>query len=498
MDDNEITRDFYTQHLSPEEAKATTKIIRGFMETYAASSGKQVSEWLPEELAKQLPGHSEEDIRRITREIISSLEITEEKKNEQGRAIQAGRDKESWLRSSLEQSTSHMTAEKSTAYLQELDTAIKQANEQMSAVITTKAGEVNQNPHLDGYIAEQALVNSFNMDAAAKGSKLLAEVRKPAPGETYAKNSFDAVIKNEAGKIVHQYQMKYGATADHTIQLIKNGNYNNQILVVPAEQVDAVKAAFPGKTVKSTIEADGIRSAPLTKTDVKEAQLEAQNGGSLDVDWSGYSPKDIAKGISQNVTNASLQGAAIGAGMTVLSKMWNDEPIDGAEVVETALETGADFGVKAAVAGGLKVAAEKGVLTCLQGTPAGTFANIAFVAVENVKVLGKVATGKLTLREGVEEMQRTTGACVAGIAAGTFAGTQLGSIVGSVFGPVGTVIGGVVGSAVGYMAGSKFGETVVRGAQKIGKAVVNVVKKGVEKVGEFARNAWSWLETVFA
>lgn len=508
MDTPEMSPNFYSRYLSEKEAKATNKIIRDFMKRYAANSGKPVEEWLSAELHKQLPSYSQEEIRKVTQEIITSLEITESKKQEMQKAIQSGRSKESWVASSLKQATSHMTTQESTVYYHKLDEVLTQANKEMLDVITTQSGAVSQNPHLDGFIAEQAQVNAFNMNAAAKGSNLRAEVLKPTPGQTYSKNSVDVVIKDGAGKLVHRYQMKYGATPDITIQMIKDGNYNNQILVVPAEQVEAVQAAFPGKTVQSTIEAEGITGASLTKDDVKFAQEKAQAGLSLDTDWSAYSTSDLVKGIGSNVAYAGLQGAAIGAGMTVVSKIWNDEPIDGGEVVETALKTGADFGVKAAVAGGLKVAAEKGVLSCLRGTPAGTFANIAFVAIENVKVLGKVATGELTPREGLDAMGQTTGACVAGIAAmgaGVKSGALIGGIiggsipiVGTVLGPVGALVGGVVGGAVGYMAGSKVGETIVRGAQKVGKAVMSTIKSGVKKVAETAGNLWQSAKSLFS
>jgi len=47
--------------------------------------------------------------------------------------------------------------------------------------------------------------------------------------------------------------------------------------------------------------------------------------------------------------------------------------------------SGADFGIKAATAGALKVAVEKGVVTVIpKGTPAGTIANIAYIASEKI------------------------------------------------------------------------------------------------------------------
>lgn len=193
-------------------------------------------------------------------------------------------------------------------------------------------------------------------------------------------------------------------------------------------------------------------------------------------------------GIGKQAGAAALQGAVIGAGMTVAQKVWNGEEIDGQEVVEAALTGGADFGVKAATAGALKVASEKEILSVIpKGTPAGTFANIAYVAVENVKVLGKVATGELTLREGFEKMQETTVSTVAGLGS-MKTGAEIGAAVGLAFGPVGAAVGGFVGGAVAYMAGSKVGELAVKGARKVfevGKTVVKGAARVVSNVASY-------------
>ena len=107
-----------------------------------------------------------------------------------------------------------------------------------------------------------------------------------------------------------------------------------------------------------------------------------------------------------------------------------------------------------------------------KGTPAGTIANIAHVAVENVKIAGKMATGELTVKEGLEKMEQTTVATVAG----------------SVFGPVGIAVGGLIGGTIGYMAGSKVGETIVKGAQKIRKTVGEGIKSAAKTVIEVAKS----------
>lgn len=490
--------DYSDRIISEEEAQAVYDIQREFLSSYIKSKeALSVEEWFPLELQKHLPEKTKDELATISREIIESIKVTEKKKAELEHATSVGRDKNSWLASEFTQYTSAMSAQEALKYLQGLDNAVKNANQGMFDTITTKAGMPSMNMNLDGFIAEQHHVNTFNMKAQATGSEFRAEVLKPKLGETYTKNGFDVVIKDASGNIVHQYQMKYGATAEDTIRMLKNGNYGNQILVVPEEQVEAVQKAFPNKTVTSTISEGGASSEALTKEKAKKLQEEAQKGNFLEVDWSEYAAKDLAKGIAGEVGKSCLMGVAVGAGMNVLSKVVQGEPIDGEEVIETAIVSGADFGVKTAVAGGLKVAAEKEIISVIpKGTPAGTLANIAFVAVEDVKILGKVATGELTIKEGVDKMQQTTAACVAGLAAST-KGAALGVVVGSAFGPVGTAIGGFVGGCVGYMAGSKIGETVVKGFQKVRDTAKSFVKSTVNKIGNAVDGFVSGVASLF-
>lgn len=485
--------DFSERILSPEEARSVSKIQREFLESYAASKDKMsVDEWLPQELQKQLPERTLEEIRGMSADILDALKVTEEMKASQQKAIATGRSKESWLASVLLKSASQMSAQESAQYLQGLDNAVKNANVAMYETITTKGSGYSipsQNPNLDGFIAEQHHVNSFNMDAAAKGSDLRAEVPPLKPGETYSKNGFDVVIKDAAGNRVHQYQMKYGATAEDTIRLLKSGNYNNQTIIVPEEQVEAVQKAFPSKTVASTIGDGNVRSKPLTKEQAKELQNTARQGNFTESGWNDYVAKDIALGIGKQAGYACLQGVAVGAGLTIATKALNGESIKGEEVVEAAVVSGADFGVKTAAAGALKAASEKEILKIIpKGTQASVFANVAFVAVENLKVAGKVATGELTVKEGFDAMEQTTVSCVAGIAASA-EGTAIGATVGSVLGPIGTVVGGFLGGAIGYAAGSKVAETVVKGAQKIRDTAFEVVKS-------FGSTMMSGLESV--
>lgn len=465
--------------LSEEEAQALKEIQKKFMESYAANYDKmELADWLVMEMKEALPECSAEETEEMSQEILSSLKTAEEKRKALAESVKTGRSKESWFASEMKKATSYMEVAESAKYLQSLDNALESANEALYDTITTKLGTVSQNPNLDGFIAEQYHAQTFNMNAEAAGSPYRARVLEPG-GNGYAKNSVDIVIEDAEGNIVRRYQSKYCNNAASTAEAFEHGNYRGQRKLVPTEQLDGIP-----KKATDCLEMDGVTSNPLTKSDAKRMQREAQSGNWNELNWNEYHAKDLAIGIGKQAGQAALFGAAIGTGIDIAAKICNGEEIDGEEVVETALKSGADIGVKAAAAGALKVGAEKGIVSIIpKGTPAGTIANIAYVGIENVKVMGKIATGELTVKEGLDQMEQVTVSTAAGIAVSA-QGAAVGAAIGTVFGPVGTIAGGLVGGTVGYIAGSKIGQKVVETYQKVRDTVIEVVKDVGSAIGE--------------
>lgn len=454
-----------------EECAAVKPIIKDFVECYTENKDKPVEEWLGKKLQKSLPERTPEEIQDMTAEIITTIQRNEDNKASLADAIANGRSKESWFASETKKATSAMSTQKASEYLLNLDSAMNTANESLYRTITTQAGTVSQNPRLDGFIAEQYHAQTFNLNAEATGSQYRAKVLEPT-GNGYAKNSVDIVIVDGNGKVVKRYQSKYCKDANATAQAFEHGDYRGQQKLVP----DGQQAEIQKKSTVLLEAPDGTTSNPLSKSRAEQMRDEAQSGQWNEFNWNEYKTKDLALGIGKQAGYAALQGAAIGVGFDVAKKLWNGEEIKGEEVVETAIISGADFGVKAAVGGALKVGVEKEIITVIpKGTPAGTIANIAFVAIEDAKVIGKMATGELTFKEGIEKIEQTTVATAAGLAT-MGEGAAIGAAAGAIFGPVGAAIGGFVGGTVGYMAGSKVGETIVKGAQKIRDGAVKVAK----------------------
>lgn len=479
----EQVMEFEIEGFTEKEAGEIRELFTRFINKYKENPQRDMEEWLSEQIQTELPEKSKEETIRMAKEIKESIEEYDADLESLTKSCKKGITKESWFADRLQDSAKGMSVNKFGNYLYEIDSNLASCNKQMQDTILSKKNCLN----LDGFIAEQQQVNDFNREAVLKGSPYRASVCVPENGR-YKKNSVDVEIHNVKTnqKGVERYQLKYGKDAKTTIELIKRGDYRNQRLVVPIEQVAEVQQAFPNKTVTDHIggsEKIDISSRPLSKMQIKQMQSGVQENGVFPTtDWNTYQTKELAINIGKNAGKAGISAAFMGMGMNLAKKVFSGEKIEADEVVKEAIETGSDTCVKAAAGGALKVASEKGAVSILPpGTPAGTLAKIACVGVENVKILWKVAKGDLTMSEAMEHMGRTSVSMYAGLSAGAI-GTGIGAAALSWIPVVGPLVGGVVGGTVGYMAGSKFGEKIFNGAKKVVKKGVELVSKGVEVV----------------
>lgn len=474
--------------LTEKEAEEVREIWKRFLAAYK-ESGEEQEEfvWLEKQLEKELPEKTEEEIHGMKEEIVASVREYDADLQDMTKNIESGRTKERWFADRLEDAAKGVAVNEYGNYLNQINSSMEDANAQMMRTVLRQDGGIKECINLDGFIAEQHQVNSFNAKAALQKSEFRAGI--PKEGEAYGKNSFDVVIKNKEG-IVHQYQFKFGKDAKSTIELFKRGNYNNQRMVVPADQVEEVQKAFPNKTVTAYIggtDKVDIASEPLTKEEVKRMQTKAQEAGVIPrTDWNVYNTRELAINLGKQAGVAGMQAALLTTGIGLAGKVLRGEEVDGSEVVETALKTGADAGVKAAAGGALTVASEKGFLSIFPKKIApGMITKIACVGVENIKILWKVAKGEMTMSEGLEHMGRTSTAMISGLACAG-AGAGIGAAALSWIPIVGPIAGGLIGGIVGYTAGSKIGETVFNGAKKVaekGKEIVKSAWEGVKEVG---------------
>lgn len=463
------------------EKEEITKIQEDFVADYVKKPETQEFEnWFCQTLKSKMPELSNEKTKEISNEILSEIRINSSKLEAIQEASKRGISKETWFAREMMKATSSLSGHEAAAYLQNLDDAVRNANEALTDTIMTKAGTVNMNSNLDGFIAEQYHAQTFNLNAAAKGSHYRARVLTP-DGEKYAKNSVDIVIDEvtENGdavrKNVCRYQSKYCKNATETQKALENGNYRGQQKLVPSDQHGDIKI----KTTDHIEAPDGSASSnPLTKEQAQRMKEDARSGNWNDLDWNEYKLQDVALGIGKQAGRTALLGAAIGMGMSIARQaVSNEGMVRVDETVLDGLKTGSAFGLKAILAGALKVAAEKGCITIIpKGTPAAVITDIVHVGVENIKIISKVAKGELTFEEGANEMEKVTVSTIAGIATAA-KGAYVGAQVGAFAGPIGAAIGGFVGSVAGYIIGSGVTEKVISTVQRFRQRIFKAVRE---------------------
>ena len=482
--ETEVFDSYCVEKIWPEEkAKQVFQIEKAFLKSYAASQEVPLAQWLAQELHKQLPEKSANEVEAISNEIISALQTAEEMKASQQKAIAIGRSKESWFASKVMQATADMPISERAEYLQSLEEAIKSANEATYKVIAAENGSSNS--------------------ASASTAGVKAEATEATAEKRQESNS----ALNIGKQACHAGVQTAATTAGKDIaQKVLNGEEIDGDEVakkaVDAGVGEAVKVAVAGAT-KVAEEKGWIPHEAKAETTEKRQQESGRqsNSGSSKVKpkikENEYSLKVTALNIGRQACYAGVQNAAVAVGRDLAQKVLNGEEIDGDEVIKKAVDVGVDEGVKVAVAGAVRVAGEKGLIPQIQQLKGGSgnvCANVAFVAIENVKVAKQVADGKLTVHEGLEVMAQTTGACVAGIAVAAKGGAIVGSALGSVIGPWGTAIGGFVGNAAGYIAGSTIGGAVMQGAKALYDGARNIVKNVASAAKSMASAAVNYVE----
>lgn len=456
----EVFDSYCVEKIWPEEkAKQVFQIEKAFLKSYAASQSQEVplAQWLAQELHKQLPEKSANEVEAISNEIISALQTAEEMKASQQKAIAIGRSKESWFASKVMQATADMPIPKRAEYLQSLEEAIKSANEATYKVIAAENGSSNSASASTAGAQTEAAEKRQESNSALNIGKQACHAGVQTAATTAGKNIAQKVINGEEIDGDEVAKKAVDAGVDEAVK----------VAVAGATKVAEEKGWIPREANEKRQQESGRQSnsgSSKVKPKIKENE---------------YSLKVTALSIGRQACYAGVQNAAVAVGRDLAQKVLNGEEIDGDEVIKKAVDAGVDEGVKVAVAGAVRVAGEKGLIPQIQQLKGGSgnvCANVAFVAIENVKVAKQVADGKLTVHEGLEVMAQTTGACVAGIAVAAKGGAIVGSALGSVIGPWGTAIGGFVGNAAGYIAGSTIGGVVMQGAKALYDGARNVVK----------------------
>lgn len=171
-------------------------------------------------------------------------------------------------------------------------------------------------------------------------------------------------------------------------------------------------------------------------------------------------------------------GMALSTGI----KLAKGEEIKAEEVIIDGLKTGGSVGLSTAIAGGLKTAVEKKVIT---GWAANILKNnsvvgtIAFSALSLIGVASSIGSGDLSLKDGMKE----TGAILAGTYGGIKGSLTGIALAGGVIASVGTILAPVVAAVagtIGYFVGSTIAGNIAKGAAEVASTVTSGVKEVVK------------------
>ena len=539
--------------------RKTEEIIKKFLKSYAenekSQDKKDLKTWLISELQNELSNKKVEDIEKIATELISGIEIYYQKKKEVEKYQSVGISNGDYIGNQiLEKVTDEieeaeivdtkeviedmkeasnilsqyneamiyetasikepqlvanvLSANSINNYVDTVNNTIDSANKTLMESVTTKAGNINQNQNLDGFIFEEYHAGTFNIDATVKGKTYHAEALKPEIGETYGKNSIDLIIE-DSGKYVKKYSAKAYKNANETAKSfydkITGYKYKFQSKLVPTDQVGDIANSV------DKIKYNDVESKGITKTEIKDIQNDLQSGNKKadilnfkkDVNTISIS-KQIGKQAMLNGTMGSILAMGTNIGINVIQ----GKEVKVEEVIEAGIKTGASMGMATAVAGGIRVGVEKKVIPAVFSRML-TNNTIGAIAASSMDIIGtafKLGNGEINLGEAVKDVGSSISAGYGAIISsgiGISGGMALAGMIGlGTIGTVGTILTGglaLVAGAVCGVIGSNIALKIANGLGKITETVVDkavdIVKSGVNKVKNTVSSAWSGVKS---
>ena len=539
--------------------RKTEEIIKKFLKSYAenekSENKKDLRSWLIFELQNELVVKKPEEIEKMADELMAGVEIYFDKKKEVEKYQKVGIsssdyvgdvildkisedvinaeivDRKQIIRDMKESSeilanyneamiyeaaaindpqvvANTLSAAKANVYVDNVNLTIGKSNEEILSALTTKTGEISQNPNLDGFIFEEHHAGTFNIDAAVKEKNYYAKALKPEIGETYGKNSIDMTIE-DSGKIVRKYQAKAYKNANETAKSFydrqQGYKYKFQSKLVPSDQTGDI----PNSVDK--VKFGEVESKNISKEEIKNIQEKYQSGDKEAVKFSFEKDVDalaISKQLGKQAVINGTMGVGIGMALDVGTKLVSGEEVEVAEVIEAGVKTGTSMGLSTAVAGGIRVAVEKNVLPKVLTKILSSNSVIGAIAGASMDIIGtafKLGSGEISLGEATRNIGKSIGSAYGAIiASGWGYGIAITAMAGlGVIGTVGAVIGvgvAVVTSVVCGLVGSKVGGAIAEGIGKITKPIVDgaveIVKAGANAVKNLAKGAWEGVKNI--
>lgn len=537
-------------NLRGSRKRKTEEIIKKFLKSYAenekSQDKKDLKTWLISELQNELANKKAEDIEKIATELISGIEVYYQKKKEVEKYQSMGITNGDFVGNEilekvaveieeaeildtkeviedmkeasnvLSQYNEAMIYETASIkepqlvanvlgvnsvnnYVDTVNNAIDSANKTLMESVTTKTGNINQNPNLDGFIFEEHHAGTFNIDATVKEKTYQAKALKPEIGETYGKNSIDLIIE-DSGKYVKKYSAKAYKNANETAKSfydkITGYKYKFQSKLVPTDQVGDIANSV------DKIKYNDVESKGITKAEIKDIQNDLQSGNKK-VDIFNFKKDVNTISISKQIGKQAMLNGTMGLGVGMVAnigtKIIQGKEVEAEEVIEAGIKTGASMGMATAVAGGIRVAVEKKVIPAVFSRML-TNNTIGAIAASSIDIIGtafKLGSGEVTLSKAVKDVGNSLGAGYGAIISsgiGFSGGMALATTIGlGTIGTVGTILTGglaLVAGAVCGVIGSNIALKIANGLGKITETVVDkavdIVKSGMNTVKNMA------------
>ena len=523
--------------------RKTEEIIKKFLKSYAENEKNQDKKdsktWLISELQNELPNKKAGDIEKIAAELITGIEIYYQKKKEVEKYQSVGITNGDYIGNEILEKVADeieeaeiidtkeviedmkeassilsnyneamiyetaaikepqlvanaLSANSVNNYVDGVNTAIDNANKTMMESVTTKAGNINQNPNLDGFIFEEHHAATFNIEAAVKQKSYHAEALKPGAGETYGKNSVDIVIK-KAKKNIKKYSAKAYKNAIETAKSFYNKitgyKYKFQSKLVPTDQVEDITNSV------DKIKYNNVESKGITKSEIKDIQNDLQSGNKKSDIFNfkkDVNTISISKQIGKQAMLNGTMGVGIGMAANIGVNLITGKEVEAEEVIEAGIKTGASMGMATAVAGGIRVAVEKKVIPTVFSRML-TNNTIGAIAASSMDIIGtacKLGSGEISLEQAVKDVGKSVGAAYGAIVSsgwGYAGGMAIAGMIGlGTIGAVGTILGvgvAIVAGAVCAAVGSKVGGAIVNGIGAVAGAIVDGAVGIVKAVG---------------
>ena len=539
--------------------RKTEEIIKKFLKSYAENEKNQdkkdLKTWLILELQNELPNKKVEDIEKIATELISGIGIYYQKKKEVEKYQSVGITNGDYIGNEILEKVANeieeaeivdtkeviedmkeasnilsqynetmiyetaaikeaqlvanvLSTKSVNNYIDTVNTAIDDANKTLVESVTTKAGAINQNPNLDGFIFEEHHAGTFNIDAAVKQKSYHAEALKPELGETYEKNSIDLIIE-DSGKYVKKYSAQAYKNANESAKAfydkVTGYKYKFQSKLVPTDQTGDIANSV------DKIKYGDVESKGITKTEIKDIQKDLQSGNKKDIlnFKKDVNTISISKQIGKQAMVNGTMGFGIGMVANIGVNLIQGKEVEAEEVIEAGIKTGASMGIATAVAGGIRVAVEKKVIPTVfsRMLTNNTIGAIAAASMDIIGTAFKLGSGEISLGQAVKEVGKSVGAAYGAIVAsgwGYAGGIAIAGMIGlGTIGAVGTILGvgvAIVAGAVCAAVGSKVGGAIANGIGAVAGAIVDgavgIVKAGGELVKSVASGVWNGVKAV--